>query len=72
MNWLLPFIPNTLVLEHRGVASTWLFLSAAIAIVPIAAMIVHASEQVASRTGETVGIMLGSCIAISPPENPEF
>ena len=52
MNWLLLFIPITLLLEHFGVPPTLLFFSAAIAIVPIAAMIVRATEQVASRTGE--------------------
>ena len=66
MNWLLLFIPITLVLEHLGVPPTLLFFSAAIAIVPIAALIVHATEQVASRTGEAVGGLLNATFGNAP------
>lgn len=66
MNWLLLFIPITLLLEHFGVKPTLLFFSAAIAIVPIAAMIVHATEQVASRTGEAVGGLLNATFGNAP------
>jgi Ca2+:H+ antiporter len=66
MNWLLLFIPITLLLEHLGVPSTLLFFSAAIAIVPIAAMIVHATEQVATRTGEAVGGLLNATFGNAP------
>lgn len=66
MNWLLLFIPITLVLEHFGVPATLLFFSAAIAIVPIAALIVHATEQVASRTGEAVGGLLNATFGNAP------
>ena len=66
MNWLLLFIPITLVLEHLGVPPTLLFFSAAIAIVPIAALIVRATEQVASRTGEAVGGLLNATFGNAP------
>ena len=66
MNWLLIFIPITLVLEHLGLPPTLLFFSAAISIVPIAAMIVRATEQVASRTGEAVGGLLNATFGNAP------
>ena len=51
INWLLAFIPITLVLEHLGtVAAPLIFFSAALAIVPIAALIVRSTEQIATRT----------------------
>ena len=56
INWLFAFIPITLILEHGGHASPPLvFFSAALAIVPIAALIVHATEQIATRTGDAIG-----------------
>lgn len=66
MNWLLIFIPITLLLEHFGVPPTVLFFSAAVSIVPIAAMIVRATEQVASRTGEAVGGLLNATFGNAP------
>src|SRR5215471_7792110 len=51
MNWLLIFIPVTIALEHvEGVSAPVIFFSAALSIVPIAAMIVSATEQLAVRT----------------------
>lgn len=66
MNWLLLFIPITLLLEYLGVSAQVLFFSAAISIVPIAAMIVHATEHVASRTGEAVGGLLNATFGNAP------
>jgi Ca2+/H+ antiporter len=45
LNWLLAFIPATLALEHTGVPAPWVFFTAALAIVPIASLIVRATEQ---------------------------
>ena len=46
INWLLIFIPITVMLEHAWPeAHTWIFFSACVAIVPIASLIVHATEQ---------------------------
>ena len=67
MNWLLLFIPITLILEHVGHASPPLiFFSAALAIVPIAALIVHATEQIATRTGDAVGGLLNATFGNAP------
>ena len=56
VNWLFAFIFITLALEHSGkVSAPTIFFSAALAIIPIAALIVQATEQIASRTGDAVG-----------------
>ena len=65
--WLLVFIPVTVALEHAGEAGPpLLFFSAALAIVPIASMIVHATEQIASRTGDAVGGLLNATFGNAP------
>ena len=51
INWLLVFIPITLVLEHLGtVTPPVIFFSAALSIVPIAALIVRSTEHLAAHT----------------------
>ena len=66
INWLLAFIPVTLALEHGGAAPPLVFFSAAIAIVPIAAGIVRATEQLAERTGDAVGGLLNATFGNAP------
>jgi Ca2+:H+ antiporter len=52
INWLLIFIPVSLGLEYAHAPAPVLFFSAALAIVPIAALIVRSTEQLATRTGD--------------------
>jgi hypothetical protein len=61
LNWLLIFIPVALALE-RFVPdkSVPIFLSAALAIVPIASLIVKATEHLASHTGDAIGGLLNA------------
>src|SRR4030095_14528495 len=67
INWLLVFIPLTLVLEYLVHASApVLFFMAALAIVPIATMIVHGTEQIAHRTGDAVGGLLNATFGNAP------
>src|SRR5262245_6005008 len=67
IHWLFAFIPITLVLEHVGsVPPPVIFLSAALAIVPIAALIVHSTEQIATRTGAAVGGLLNATFGNAP------
>jgi Ca2+:H+ antiporter len=67
MNWLLIFIPATIALEHvEGIPAPVVFFSAALAIVPIAAMIVSATEQLAVRTGDAVGGLLNATFGNAP------
>jgi Ca2+:H+ antiporter len=64
--WLFAFIPITLVLELSGVSAPLIFFSAALSIVPIAAAIVHATEQIAMRTGDTIGGLLNATFGNAP------
>ena len=67
MNWLLLFIPITVGLEHLAhVSAPVLFFMAAVAIVPIAAQIVGATEQLATRTGDAVGGLLNATFGNAP------
>src|SRR5687767_12500938 len=67
MNWLLLFIPITVALEHVAhVSAPVLFFMAALAIVPIAAQIVSATEQLAVRTGDAVGGLLNATFGNAP------
>src|SRR5215475_9068765 len=67
MNWFLLFIPLTVALEHiHGLPAPVLFFSAALAIVPIAALIVSATEQLSTRTGDAVGGLLNATFGNAP------
>jgi Ca2+:H+ antiporter len=66
MNWLLAFIPISVVLERAHVPPPVLFFSAALAIVPIARLIVLATEQLATRTGDAVGGLLNATFGNAP------
>ena len=67
MNWLLLFIPITVALDHLAhVSAPVLFFMAAVAIIPIAALIVGATEQLATRTGDAVGGLLNATFGNSP------
>jgi len=67
LKWLLAFIPVTLVLEHVvPAAPPVLFFSAALSIVPIAALIVESTEQIAVRTGDAVGGLLNATFGNAP------
>ncbi|HEY0376854.1 MAG TPA: calcium/proton exchanger [Pyrinomonadaceae bacterium] len=66
-NWLLIFIPLTVVLDHAGtVPAPVIFFSAAVSILPIAALIVRATEQIAMRTGDAVGGLLNATFGNAP------
>src|SRR6185369_4728454 len=66
INWLLLFIPLTVALEHAHVPAPVLFFMAAVAIVPIAALIVSATEQLAIRTGDAIGGLLNATFGNAP------
>jgi len=63
-NWLLlmlVFIPVALVLEYLVHASAlWVFLASSAAIIPLAALMGRATEQLAERLGEGVGGLLNA------------
>lgn len=66
IHWLFIFIPVSVVMEHLQVPPTVLFFSAALAIIPIARMIVIATEQLATRTGDAVGGLLNATFGNAP------
>ncbi|HSE33504.1 MAG TPA: calcium/proton exchanger [Pyrinomonadaceae bacterium] len=67
INWLFIFIPLTVALELLGhVSAPVLFFMAAVAIIPIAALIVHSTEQIATRTGDAVGGLLNATFGNAP------
>jgi Ca2+:H+ antiporter len=61
MSWLLLFVPVAVGLEHFAPEqSLWIFLAAALAIVPLAGWMGRATEQIAERTGEGIGGLLNA------------
>src|ERR1043166_710501 len=67
MNWFLLFIPFTVALEHvHSIPAPVLFFSAALAIVPIAALIVASTEQLSTRTGDAIGGLLNATFGNAP------
>ncbi|MBS0267341.1 MAG: calcium/proton exchanger [Proteobacteria bacterium] len=60
-NWLLGFAPVAIALEHFAPAHyTLIFITAALAILPLAAWLGRATEQLADRAGEGVGGLLNA------------
>jgi Ca2+:H+ antiporter len=67
IHWLFVFIPITVALEHVGkLPPPVIFFSAALAIVPIAALIVQATEQLSTRTGDAIGGLLNATFGNAP------
>jgi Ca2+:H+ antiporter len=63
MLWLLAFVP--VVLAARALAPeahTLLFLLSIAAIIPLAALLSHATESVATKTGDTIGGLLNATL----------
>ncbi|MCS5710507.1 calcium/proton exchanger [Candidatus Berkiella aquae] len=61
LNWLLPFIPIAVLLEHGYPEKhTFIFLSACVAIIPLAALLGRATEGLAARIGEAWGGILNA------------
>lgn len=61
--WLLGFVPAVFVTEGlKPGAHTLLFVLSVLAILPLAALLSHATESVASRTGDAVGGLLNATL----------
>ena len=61
--WLLAFVPVVFATHAaRPEAHTLLFLLAVLAIVPLAALLSHATESVAAKTGDAVGGLLNATL----------
>lgn len=66
LNWLLAFIPITLALEHGSAPAPWVFFSAAVAIVPVARLIVRSTEHLSTYTGDAIGGLLNATFGNAP------
>ena len=61
--WLLVFVPAVLAVERLAEGSqTLLFALSVLAIVPLAALLSHATESVAAKTGDAVGGLLSATL----------
>jgi Ca2+:H+ antiporter len=61
--WLLAFVPVVLVAAKvKHDAHTLLFVLSVLAIVPLAALLSHATESVAAKTGDSVGGLLNATL----------
>ena len=61
--WLLVFVPVVFAAEtSRPDAHTLLFVLSVLAIVPLAALLSHATESVAAKTGDAVGGLLNATL----------
>ena len=61
--WLLAFVPVVLVAAKlKPEAHTLLFVLSVLAIVPLAALLSHATESVAAKTGDAVGGLLNATL----------
>ncbi|MBL8746781.1 MAG: cation transporter, partial [Phycisphaerae bacterium] len=67
IHWLLGFIPIAVVLDRmQGIPPPVLFFCAALAIVPIARLIIQGTEQIALRTGDAIGGLLNATFGNAP------
>ncbi len=66
LNWLLVFIPIALVLDRSGASPLLVFLTSALAIVPLAALMGDATEALARFLGPTVGGLLNATLGNAP------
>ena len=63
MLWLLAFVPVVLIAARIAPAAhTLLFVLSVLATVPLAALLSHATESVAERTGDAVGGLLNATL----------
>ena len=64
--WLLIAMPAAAALDTAGAAAPLVFFVAALAIVPLATLIVHSTEHLAARTGPAVGGLLNATFGNLP------
>jgi Ca2+:H+ antiporter len=60
MNWLLVFIPISVALHYLHMSDSLIFLTSALAIVPLAGWLGRATEQLAEHTGDGIGGLLNA------------
>ncbi|KAL9127400.1 MAG: hypothetical protein Q9217_003718 [Psora testacea] len=60
INILLIFVPIGIAVNYAGIPKVGVFVINFIAIIPLAAMLSYATEEIALRTGETIGGLLNA------------
>lgn len=60
LNLFLLFVPVAFILEYMGASPTLIFLASALAIVPLAGWLGHATEELAGHLGAAVGGLLNA------------
>src|SRR5512136_2305124 len=61
--WLLAFVPVLFAMAKlKPESHTLLFVLSVLAIIPLAAMLSHATESVAAKTGDSVGGLLNATL----------
>jgi Ca2+:H+ antiporter len=60
--WLLVFVPVLFAAQKLKPEHTLLFVLSVLAVVPLAALLSHATESVAAKTGDTVGGLLNATL----------
>jgi Ca2+:H+ antiporter len=67
LHWLLVFLPVSRALDAReGVPPALVFGSAALAMLPLAGLLVRATEQISDRVGATLGGLLNATFGNAP------
>lgn len=66
IHWFYLFIPITIVIENLHVSAPLIFLCAALSIIPLAKLIGHSTEQIASYTGDSLGALLNVTFGNAP------
>jgi Ca2+:H+ antiporter len=66
LNWLLVAAPAAAALDRAEAPAPLVFLLAGLAIVPLASLIVHATEEIAARTGPAIGGLLNATFGNLP------
>src|SRR5262245_60917739 len=66
VNWLLAGAPLAVAAEHAHAPAPLVFLFAGLALIPIATLIVHSTEEIAARTGPAIGGLLNATFGNLP------
>jgi len=66
VNWLLAGAPLAVALEEAGASAPLVFLMAGLALIPLATLIVHSTEEIAARTGPAIGGLLNATFGNLP------
>ena len=66
LKWLLVFVPVAVLLAFMKVNPTWVFITACLAIIPLAAMLARATEELAELLGPSLGGVLSATLGNGP------